>query len=76
MKAIETRFIPATSIKPSRISATDNDGNRVIISYPSNVGDQEATHRVAALALCDKMNWSGRLVGGSLKHGYAFVFVD
>ena len=36
----------------------------------------EAVHRVAAQALCEKMGWPGKLVAGSLKDGYAFVFVD
>jgi phosphoribosyl-AMP cyclohydrolase len=31
MKAIRTRYLPATSTKGSRIVASDCDGNRVII---------------------------------------------
>lgn len=77
MKAIETRYLPATARKGSRIVASDSDGNRATISYPSELREGEACHRAAAVALAKKMNWlgCGNLVGGGTKHGFAFVFV-
>ena len=73
MKAIITKYHGPTACKGSRISASDEDGNRITISYPYELSG-EAVHRKAAEALCDKMGWTGELVGGSLKRGYVFVF--
>jgi hypothetical protein len=73
MKAIVTRYHGATNTRGSRITATDEDGNRITISYPYELSG-EAVHRAAADALCAKMYWSGRLTGASFKRGYVFVF--
>jgi hypothetical protein len=75
MKAITTKYHGATNTRGSKITASDEDGNRVTISYPYELSG-EAVHRAAADALCAKMGWTGKLAGGSLKNGYVFVFVD
>lgn len=77
MKAIETKYLGPTDFKGSRIVADDGDGNRVTISYPYELSGEEV-HRAAAVALCEKMGWSGAdtLVGGSTKRGYVFVFTN
>ena len=74
MKAIFTKYHGATNFKGSRISASDEDGNRTYISYPYELSG-EAVHRKAADALCAKMGWSGKLASGSHKRGYVFVFL-
>lgn len=73
MKAIETRYLPATARKGSRIVASDSDGNRATISYP-HPSEGESAHHAAAVALCAKMHWSGDLIGAQTKHGFAFMF--
>ena len=73
MKAIKTKYKGPTNTRGSRIIASDEDGNRVTISYPYELSG-EAVHRKAADALCAKMGWTGDLVSGSLKNGYVFVF--
>lgn len=73
MKAIITKYHGPTDFKGSRISASDEDGNRVTISYPHELSG-EACHRAAAEALCKKMNWTGDMIAGSLKNNYVFVF--
>jgi hypothetical protein len=73
MKAITTRFHGPTDTKGSRVSATDEDGNRITISY-SQVLNSEAAHAEAAIALCRKLGWAGRLIAGGTKHGYVFTF--
>jgi len=75
MKAIVTKYHGPTNTRGSRITASDEDGNKITISYPYELSG-EAVHRKAAQALCDKMKWSGNLVGGSLKHGYVFTFSE
>lgn len=74
MKAIITKYHGPTNIRGARISASDEDGNRVMISYPHEESGGMKTHRMAAIALCQKMGWAGVLYAGSIKHGYVFVF--
>lgn len=73
MKAIVTKYHGPTNCKGSRITASDEDGNRITISYPYELSG-EAVHRKAAEALCQKMNWTGSLISGGIKTGYVFVF--
>ncbi len=84
-KAIITKYLPATNHKGGRIKAGDEDGNTATTSYPYEASGEDvlyyhsstmAAHRRAADALCAKMGWDNNLVGGSLKRGYAFVFVS
>lgn len=74
MKAIQTKYTGATNTRGARIIATDNDGNRVIISYPHELSGM-AVHFEAAKALCSKMGWTGTLAGGTTATGYVFVWV-
>jgi hypothetical protein len=76
MQAIQTKYLPATNFKPSRIKATCAAGS-ITIAYPHELSGQ-AVHRAAAEALVDKV-WKGKikdkLLGGSLKDGSSvFVF--
>jgi hypothetical protein len=73
MKAITTKYHGPTNTRGARITASDEDGNRVSISYPYELSGEDV-HRKAADRLCEKMGWKGRLVGGSLKNGYVFVW--
>lgn len=75
MKAILTRYVGPTNFKGARIIAEDGDGNRITIPYRHELSSENA-HHAAAEALCTKMNWQGKLIGGGLKNGYAWVFVD
>jgi hypothetical protein len=75
MKAIRTKYYGPTNTKGAKIIASDEDGNRVSISYPYELSG-EAVHRAAANALCVKMGWTGEMIGGSLRDGYVFVFVS
>jgi hypothetical protein len=74
-KAIQTKYLPATDTKGSRVKAFDCDNNSVTIGYDSALNSEDV-HRKAALALIKKMGWSGEIKGGWLKKGMAFVFVD
>lgn len=74
-KVIETKFIPATNNKGTRIAAFDNNKNRVVIGYPHELSGVEC-HHLAAQRLCAKMSWPGELVGGWTKHGCAFVLLE
>ena len=73
MKAIVTKYHGPTDTRGSRISASDEDGNRISISYPDELNSADA-HAKAAGVLCDKLGWHGSLVSGSLKNGFVFVW--
>ena len=75
MKAILTKYVGPTNTRGSRIVAWDCDNNRVSIPYPHGLNSEDG-HRKAAEALRDKMKWSGKLIGGGIKGGYAWVFVE
>jgi hypothetical protein len=74
MVAIETRYHGPTDYRGARITATAN-GNRVTVSYPYELSGEDC-HRVAAEALCAKMKWPWKLIGGGTNKGYVFVFAD
>jgi hypothetical protein len=75
MKAITTKYHGPTNTRGARITASDMDGNRVTVSRNLNE-DVEQSHAAAAWALCLKMNWHGKLWGGSTKEGMVWVFED
>lgn len=73
MKAIQTKYLPATGRRGSRIKAFDADGNSITLPLDHGL-NQDARHRQAAEALRDKMGWKGELIQGGLKDGEVFVF--
>jgi len=75
MKAILTKYIGPTLHRGSRIKAYDEDGNSITIPFDYGL-NQGQRHKKAAIALCKKMGWAGEMVGGGIKNGYAFCFVD
>lgn len=73
MKAITTKYHGPTNTRGSRVSASDEDGNRVSLIW-ENALDSEANHDAAAKALCVKMDWTQNpLVRGHLKSGNVYV---
>lgn len=74
MKAIFVKYIPAASVRGSRLKAWTIDNNQVTIDYPHDANDQDR-YGLAALALCNKMGWHGRLVEGVGPNGvHVFTF--
>jgi hypothetical protein len=75
MKAITTKYIPATNYHCSRVKAFDGDGNSVTIPYDSDLNRDEPFVK-AAIILCRKMKWTGKLVSGGTKDGWVFCFAQ
>lgn len=74
MKAIQTKYLPVTNFRGSRIKAWAEGGNQITIPYPHELSG-EAVHKAAAIALCEKLGWPTDIIGGGLPNGdYAFVF--
>lgn len=78
MQAIQTKYLPCTNHRPSRVKAWCAAGS-VTLSW-DNEANVEGNHAFAARTLARKMGWYGRYVGGSLpspsSDGYAFVRVS
>lgn len=72
-RAILTKYHGPTNTRGSRISATDDDGNRVTVPYDHSLS-LGRNHDAAAMALCVRLGWGGRLVCGSTSRGFAYVF--
>ena len=83
MKAIETKYLPATNFKGSRIKASTEGGNSLTIGFPHELSGVNC-HAMAAFKLCDAMGWnhddkdhplsSESLTWGGTKAGYVFCF--
>lgn len=79
MKAILTKVLPCTDTKPTRLVAYTDGGNRLTVSWSECDNDgrtQAQAHGYAARKLCQKMHWTGDLIGGGTPDGYVFVFAD
>ena len=74
MVAILTKFIGPTNYRGSRVKAYTPDGHRIIVPWDHSQNVEE-NHDAAALALCRKMEWCGKLVRGGTDVGYAYAFL-
>lgn len=74
MKAIVTKYLPATDYLGARIKASTAGGLYVTIRY--TYSGQE--HDEAALALCAKLGWPGNLISGGMPDGTGncYFFAD
>ena len=72
MKAIETVYKGPTSNRGGRYIARDLDGKRAVVSSGAVTDDHG--HAAAARALCLRLGWTGRLIGGATRAGMAWVF--
>lgn len=73
--AIITRYIGPTNFRGSRVKADAGDKRTITVSWDYGLNSDQ-NHAKACEALCRKMKWDGKLVGGSMEHGWAWVFVS
>lgn len=73
MKAITVKYLGPNDTKGARLRASDGDGNCATVGYPYALSG-EAVYRAGADALCAKMRWGGRLIGGE-QNAVTWVFV-
>jgi hypothetical protein len=78
MIAIETKFLPTTNCKGSRIKAFTCNGHSVTIPYPYEfTGHVCHFEAVKALAKKCKTHWElDKMRYGGTKQGYVFCFAD
>lgn len=80
MQSIVTTYHGPTNTRGSRIYARATGGaGSISIPYPHELSS-EAAHDKAAVALCKKLGWKGRLARGSAPGGkgnmYVFLYGD
>ena len=75
MKAIQTKYLRATNCRGSRIVASDEDGNKIIMPWNSAYNTFN-NHQIAAVKLCKKMGWPGTLQTGGIGNTYMHCFID
>ena len=64
MQSIATKYIPATNYRGSQIKAITSSGLSKTVSWDDAL-NVEQNHDNAAVALCHKLKWYGKLVSGS-----------
>lgn len=80
MVAIITKYYGPTNHRGSRILVKSDAGkvSRMTVSWDHALNPED-NHHAAALAYVKRNGWDqdcyGRIVGGGIPHGYAFVFV-
>lgn len=74
MKAITTRYRGPTDSSGSCFLAKTEGQRALRVPYNHALGIEE-NHEAAAVALCQKLNWSGSLVTGCLPDGKTRVHV-
>ena len=75
MKAIKTTVYGPTNVNGTRISATDEDGNRVILNWDHSL-DGLGNSKKAVAAFLKKLNWPGHWICGGLKNHFVWVHAD
>jgi predicted RNA binding protein YcfA (HicA-like mRNA interferase family) len=75
MKAITTTYHGPTYSRGSRIVASEPDGKRITVSYNAAL-NSDKNHAAAAIALLERLGWTGTLQGGSTKAGMVWCFID
>jgi hypothetical protein len=76
MIAIQTKYLPPTNTKGSRIKAWTVGGHSATIPYPHHLSGEKC-HFAAVKAMCVKHNLPWNLEGmrfGGVKDGYVFCF--
>jgi len=75
MIAIQTKYLPATNTKSSRIKAFTNNFN-VIIPFDYSLNDEQVYFKaVKELVKKYKLDWDISIMNyGSTKNGYVFTF--
>lgn len=76
MIAIHCKYLGPTNCRGARIKASAHAKASITIGYPHELSGA-AVFAEAAIALCRKMRWKGKLISGGLDDGsYVFCFAE
>lgn len=74
MQAIITKWIAPSNVRGSRVKASCDAGS-ITLHWDDALG-VDSNHHKAALTLCAKLGWTGKLASGGMpKAGYCYAFV-
>jgi hypothetical protein len=75
MKAIITKYIPASNYRQSRVKATAEGVKPITLPWDYSLSTED-NHLWVALELCASQSWKNDLISGALpdQSGYAFCF--
>jgi len=78
MIAIQTKVVPGSETKGTRIKAWTSNKQSVTIPYPHDLSDERAHFAaVQALVAKHKLEWDlSEMRWGGVDHGYVFCFAD
>lgn len=78
MIAIQTKYVPATNTRGSRIKAFTCNGHSVSIPYPHELSNEQVYFAaVKELVKKHKLPWNiSKMSYGGVKGGYVFCFYD
>lgn len=75
LQAIETRYLGPGNVRGGRVKAVAAAAT-LTLGWDDALNPEE-NHRAAAVALCAKIGWEGKLAHGVLESGHnVFVFVE
>jgi len=74
MQAITTKYLGPSVTRGARIKATCSGGGLSVTIPRDFARDLNIDHAAACRALCQRLGWTGRLVGGHTKGGMVWVF--
>lgn len=67
MQAIVTKYLGPSNVRGSRVKATCQAGS-LTLHWDDSL-NPESNHRAAAIALADRLQWSGQWTSGGLPNG-------
>jgi hypothetical protein len=74
-QSISTKYHGPTNTRGSKVIATSASGHRLSLEWDDALNNDE-NHTAAAMALANKLQWTGAWHGGATKTGYCFVNQD
>lgn len=74
-QTITTKYVGPSNTKPARISATNHNGARVIISRHT-CDDVQDSHAAAVKALCAKLQWDKMEFLGGYIDGDTMIWIN
>jgi hypothetical protein len=72
MQTIETKYLPYTNCRGSRVKARSSGGHSVTVDWDYALNSEE-NHIAACKALVEKLQWQGTFQGGGTERGYVFT---
>ena len=74
MKAIEVKYLPATTFKGARVKAFTEGGNSITVPFQYEISDDEARAEDVAQELLYRLAWDVKIIGKGILPNGNYVF--